>query len=302
MSTSSSQQRRAPIATSGRASGHSAAPRSDELAARVLAGTALHRLIVLVTGETSSQRDDGIIHVGNPLVVAEELKRRLVMLGGAVKRRVAGELCPDLLPPRNLPLALASLVVGIALLASGRYWTGVLAAYGLVALVINSSRRRRYHRRLFEAIDQSLKPDLQLLKSDRTRAEAIGERFRETGSLEFLEAPTVPHELTLPQGERLLLSASGVIKATPTRAGLRKKADGDLLVTSSRLLFLSGDETDETHLEKVVRIDVVDELRLMVTLSKREAPGVYFALGSAHTLARAANLARSLVPGSRSGR
>lgn len=262
-----------------------------------LPGTALHRLLVFV-GEVSrgaSKRraeNDDYLHLRNPLQAAAELKKRIVSLPGTAQKTIAARLSPDTPLPRKLPLGVLAFVVGVAMLATQRYWAMPFAGYGAVALIHDAVVWRRFRKRLLAGVDGALKPDLRQLSSDRTRAQAIGERFRESGSLDFLEVASVPDDLALPQGERVVLSVDHVLKAKETRAGLLKEAEGTLLVTTARLLFLAGGDLSELDLDKVIRADVVDELRLVVVPSKREAPGLYIAFGRAHALAQVIRLAR----------
>jgi hypothetical protein len=261
-----------------------------------LPGTALHRLTLLVNpAQPARQRQpagsDEYLHIRDPQQVADDLKKRVLAHGGATSRRVAAAVCPGVTLPRKLPLGVISFVVGVALLATQRYWAAALVAYGIFAWVQGNLARRRFDRRLLAGIDEALKPDMQAIRSDRTRAEAIRERFQQTGSLDFLEAGGVPEGLPLPQGERVLLSVDRVIAAKRAKAGLLKVAEGRLLVTTARLLFLSSGYNSELELDRIVRADVIDELRLTVMPSKREAAGIYLTLGHAHELAEVIGLA-----------
>lgn len=265
--------------------------------AQSLPGTALHRLSALVQSATpgSSRRPAGgeeYLRIRNPLQVAEELKQRIVALGEAARRRVAAEVCPTLPLPRKLPLAVVAFVAGIALLATQRYWTAPLVAYGIAALIHNALVRRRFHKRLLAGVDTATEPDLRLIRNDRARAEAVRERFAEARNLDFLEAAAVPDGLPLPLGERVLVTVDRVVQANAKQSGLLKVADGTLLVTTARLLFLGDGRTSELELDRIVRVDVTDEIRLTVTPSKRDAPGIYFTLGHAHELAEVIRLAR----------
>ncbi|MEX2542784.1 MAG: hypothetical protein WD314_13305, partial [Trueperaceae bacterium] len=232
------------------------------------------------------------LHIRNPLQVAEELEQRIVALGEAARRRVAATVCPTLPLPRMLPLAVVAFVAGIALLATQRYWTVPLVAYGVAALIHNALVRRRFRKRLLAGVAEATEPDLRLIGNDRARAEAARERFMETRNLDFLEEAAVPDGLPLPQGERVLVTVDRVVQAKAKQSRLLKVADGTLLVTTARLLFLADGRTSELELDRVVRVDVADEVRLTVTPSKREAPGIYFTLGHAHELAEVIRLAR----------
>ena len=262
-----------------------------------LPGTALHRLSLLV-GEASRgigpspNRKDEYLHLRNPRQVAEDLRGRVIALGPSAKKRLAVKVAPDVTTPRILPLGLVSLGAGVVLLVTGHYWGLPLLAYGALALLFNSVSKRRHNRVLLAAIDKAIEPDLRLLSSDRTRAEAIASRFADTGRLDFLDGGEAPSEVPLPQGERVLLVAPGVIKARFTKEGMLREAEGLVLVTTSRLLFCAPVELAEMELSRVVRADVIDEIRLVIVPSKREAPGVYFSLGNAHTLAQVIRLAR----------
>lgn len=275
----------------------SASKRAVDPAAQAFPGTALHRLLILVgqASRASAQPEaarDEYLHVRNPLQVAAELKKRVASLPGRAQKTIAAKVCPEVRAPRKLPLGMLAFVVGLALLATQRFWALPFAAYGAAALIHDAIIWGRFRKRLLTGLDEALKPDFQQLSSDRTRAEAIRERFRETRSLDFLGEPSVPEDLQLPQGERVVLAVDGVTKAKETQAGLIEEAKGKLLVTTARLLFLSGGRHVEMELDKVVRADVVDELRLVVIPSKRESPAIYFALGQAHALKEVIELAR----------
>jgi hypothetical protein len=270
--------------------------RGPDLLACSLPGTALHRLTALLApAPRDNQRQPAgsaeYLHVRDPLLVAEELRRRALSQRGAGRRRLAAAVCPGLALPRRLPLGVVALVAGVVLVALQRYWAGALVAYGLVALIHGSLARRRFNRRLLAGIDEAIKPDLQAVRSDRTKAEAIRERFGHTGDLGFLEGATPPEGLALAQGERVLLSVERTVSAKRNKAGLLRLAEGTLLVTTARLLFLGPPHSSELELGRIVRADVRDDLRLTVTPSKREAPGIYFNLGHAHELAEVIRLA-----------
>ncbi|HEX7002562.1 MAG TPA: hypothetical protein VF168_00030 [Trueperaceae bacterium] len=268
--------------------------------AHSLPGTSLHELALLI-GEASRglspnrKANDDRLHLRNPLEVAEEQKERLASAGATVQQRVAARIAPNLAAPRLLPLDVVSMVTGIALAATGRYWAVPVAAYGVVALVHNSLARRRYQRSLLQALDEYIEPDLRLIRSDRIRAEGIAARFSKTGDLEFLSGEEAPTGIQMPLGERVLLGAGSVLRARDDGSGLVREAQGKLLVTTARLLFSSHDGLTEMDLDRVVRADVVDELRLVVIPSKRETAPIYIALGNAHALATTINLARKVV-------
>ena len=267
-----------------------------------LPGTALHEL-ALLTGEASRglgrarNEDDPLIHLRNPLEVAKELKQRLVSLGPAVQKRVAAKIAPQLAAPRLLPLDLVSLLVGVVLVATQRYWALLFAGYGAIALVHNSLTRRRFDRAFLAAVDAAIEPDLRVLSSDRARAKGLAARYGENGDLGFLDGGDPPAAVQLPQGERVLLSASGVLRAREGKGGLQRAGEGKLLLTNARLLFIASEGVSELELDRVVRADVVDELRLVLIPSKREAPAIYFAMGHAHTFAQAIRLARGELIG-----
>lgn len=270
--------------------------------AHSLPGTALHRLALLL-GEASrglhrtGGGEDVHLHLRNPLEVAKGLEQRLTSLSPVVQKRVAKKLAPELTAPRLLPLDLVSLLVGVVLVATQRYWALLFAGYGGFALAYNSLARRRFNRHLRAAFEEAVRPDLQLLSSDRSRAKAIAARFADSGSLDFLDGGEAPAGVQMPQGERVLMRVDKVLKARETRGGLLREAEGALLVTTARVLFSSADGVTELELHRVVRTDVIDELRLVVVPSKREAPGIYIALGRARTLAEVIRLAREELAG-----
>jgi hypothetical protein len=268
------------------------------LLARSLPGTALHRVSRLVV-EAARGRSLGPaygsaqagrhLQVGNPFQVAEELKARIASLSRAAERRLVSTHFPDLALPGRLPLGTVSLVVGVALLATQRYWAAAFVAYWLVVLLRNRFGRRRLRRQLFERVDAAIRPDLERLLEDRVRAEAMRRPFQESGALG--DSQPVPDDLPLPRDERVILSVPGAIKATPSRSGLLREAEGSLFVTDVRMLFLADGQVSEVPLSRIVRAEVVDELRLTVTFSKREPSVSYIAPGNAHTLAAVVRLA-----------
>lgn len=257
-----------------------------------LPGTALHKLSRLVTGAATERRqgrsepaDRRQLNIRHPLQVLKEIKHHVTTLGYASQRRLATELSANITPPRGLPLGTLSLVIGLGLLAAGSYPGALLAAYGAGAILYRAVGRRRFRNHLLAAIDEAAKPDLQLIRSDRTRAEAITERFRTTGSLDFLETVDDPADLPIPSNERLLFSVANVLEAKAAKRGLQEGAEGRLLVTTARTLFLSDGQVSELELNRIVRTDVVDELCLTLTPSKRAPATAYLTLGHAHTLA-----------------
>jgi hypothetical protein len=270
------------------------------LLARSLPGTALHRVSRLVV---EAARDRGLgptdgspqtgrhLQLGNPFEVAEELKARIASLSRAAERRLVSAHFPDLSLPGRLPLGTVSLVTGVALLATQRYWAAAFVAYWLVALLRNRFGRRRLRRQLFERVDAAIRPDLERLREDQVRAEAMRRRFLESGVLGDPQPQEIPDDLPLPRDEQVILAVPGAIKATASRSGLLREAAGTLFVTEVRMLFLADGQFSEVPLSRVVRAEVVDELRLTVTFSKREPSVSYIAPGSAHSLAAVVRLA-----------
>jgi hypothetical protein len=283
----------------GAASGAALGP-DGGLLARSLPGTELHKVSRLVVGAARGRAmglADGPgeagrhIQLGNPFHVSEELKARITSLRGAAERRLLAASFPDLALPRKLPLGTVSLVAGAALLATQRYWAAVFVAYGLVALIRNGLSRRRLMRQVLERVDAAVRPDLDRLREDRARADAVRRRFLESGTLGDPEQVEVPEDLPLPRDERVILFVPRAIKAMASNSGLVRESEGSLFVTEVRMLFVADGQVSEVPLSRIVRADVVDELRLTVTFSKREPSVSYIAPGSAHTLAAVVRLA-----------
>jgi hypothetical protein len=274
-------------------------PAPDSLLARSLPGTALHRVSRLVCEAARGRAlaPDGSaqagrhLQLGNPFQVAEELRARIASLSRAAEKRLVSAHFPDLALPGRLPLGTVSLVAGIALLATQRYWAAAFVAYWLVALLRNRFGRRRLRRELFERVDAAIRPDLERLREDQVRAEAMRRRFLESGVLGEPQPQEVPDDLPLPRDEGVILAVPGAIKATASRSGLLREAEGSLFVTEVRMLFLADGQVSEVPLSRIVRAEVVDELRLTVTFSKREPSVSYIAPGNAHTLAAVVRLA-----------
>jgi hypothetical protein len=85
----------------------------------------------------------------------------------------------------------------------------------------------------------------------------------------------------------VLFAADGAVKVKELKAGLRKEAEGALVVTTERLLFLADGQPDAIALKRIVSVDVADDIRLTLALKNRKTPLIYFALGNAHTLGQA---------------
>lgn len=245
------------------------------------------------------------LRVGNPFTVADALRSRISRLGRAGQRRLISKVFPDVALGRVLPAAAISLVAGVIIAATTPYRpallvdqpaTALLLTYGVFGLLYNGGVRLKTRRQLLDRSEEVIEIELERIREDQRRAVALHGRSREKVGI-GLDRAAVELNLALPQGEEPLLAAEGAVKARETRFGLAREAEGRLVVTSARLLFLGAEKLDEIELNRVVRVDVIDEIRLTVTLSKREPPFVCFAPGSAHEAAAVIRLARESLYG-----